>query len=244
MRKPENILHAAAARLDAVALACAIQRLALRPLGRDGLILTGTRGGVTVTVRVTGVGSRAVRTTALVEAAGAPVELSLRPELAGERLDKALGMTVDVEVGDAAFDARFVVEAAPAEAARKVLPPAARGALLAFPMDDESPRVRLGEGMASVTWAREPDPALLQHALTALGAIVEEARALHEGLRDVAPGHAFRQDAGDARKVDPREREAARSKLRGAKARAVVVIGSAVAAGVGFLATVILGHAA
>lgn len=244
MSKHENTLHAAAARLDAVAEVCGLRLLSLQPHGRDGLTLVSEGGGVTVTVRVAGVGSRAVRTSVAIEAAGIPVELSLRPELAGERLDKALGMTVDAEVGDRDFDARFVIESAPVEAARKVLAPVVRGALMAFPIDDESPRVRLGEGAASVTWGREPDPALLQHALTALVALREEARALHEGLRDVAVGHAFRQDGGDAQKVDPREREAARSKLRGAKARAAVVVGSAIAAGIGFLATVILGSAA
>lgn len=244
MSKHEVTLYAAAARLEAVAGVCGIRRLSLQPSGRDGLVFVGEREGLSVTVRLAGLGSRAVRTAVVVEATGSPVELTLRPELAGERLDKVLGMTVDVEVGHRDFDDRFVIEAAPVEAARKVLTGPVREALLAFPFDDESPRVRLGEGMASVTWGREPDPALLQHALVALVALRDEARALHEGLREVSKGMVFRQDGGDAQKVDPRDREAARSKLRGARARALVVIGSAVAAGIGFLATVILGNAA
>jgi hypothetical protein len=244
MSKHEVTLHAAAARLEAVAGVCGIRRLSLQAHGRDGLVFVGDRLGVAVTIRLAGLGSRAVRTAVLVEATGSPVELTLRPELAGERLDKALGMTVDAEVGDRVFDDRFVIESAPVEAARKVLTAPVREALLAFPLDDDSPRVRLGEGIASIAWGREPDPSLLQHALGALVALRDEARALHEGLREVSKGMVFRQDGGDAQKVDPREREAARSKLRSAKARAVVVIGSAVAAGIGFLATVILGNAA
>jgi hypothetical protein len=243
MKKHEIVVHAAA-RLEAVAQVCGLQPLTLRPEGRDGCALIGTREGRTWAVQVSGIGTRSTRSTVTLQAAGTPVELSLRPELPGERLDKALGMTVDVEVGDRDFDARFVVEAAPVEAARKVLPPSVRGALLAFPHDDDSPRLRLGDGRASLSWSREPDPTLLLHALTALAELVDEARSLHEGLRDVGAGHAFRQDGGDAQKVDPREREAARSRFKGAKARAVVVIGSAVAAGLGFIATVILGHAA
>ena len=121
MSKHEVTLYAAAARLEAVAGVCGIRRLSLQPSGRDGLVFVGEREGLSVTVRLAGLGSRAVRTAVVVEATGSPVELTLRPELAGERLDKVLGMTVDAEVGHREFDDRFVIEAAPVEAARKVL---------------------------------------------------------------------------------------------------------------------------
>lgn len=239
----EQVLASYAARLDAVAGFCGIRRLALRPEGNDTVALVGDRDGVTLTLRVQGVGKRSVRTTLVLDAPGIPVDLKLRPELAGEGFDKALGMTVDAEVGDPAFDARFVVEAAPHEAARQLLVAPVRRALLAIPSDHEFPIAALRDGFASITWAREPDPMMLTHALEALEQIRLRARELREGLRDVVPGAVFRQGSGAEQTVDPGEREAARSRFKSAKARAVVVIGSAVAAGVGFIVSVIFGQA-
>ncbi len=236
------VLAAFAARLDAVAQFCGIRRLALRPEGADAVALVGDRNGVALTLRVKGIGKRSLRTTLVLDAPGIPVDLRLRPELAGEGFDKVLGMTVDAEVGDAAFDARFVVEAAPLEAARQLLVAPVRRALLAIPCDHEFPLVALREGMASITWAREPDPVMLQHAVDALEQIRQRARELREGLRDFTPGAVFRQGGGADQTVDPQEREAARSRFKSAKARAVVVIGSAAVAGIGFIASVILGQ--
>jgi hypothetical protein len=240
MNKREFVLQTAAARLEAVAQICGIHRITLHTNPPAALMLTGLYGETPVTVQVTGVGSRAVQSTVFVNDCQSPIELSLRPELAGEHLDKFLGMTIDTEVGDRTFDARFVIESAPVEAARKVLTPEVRKALLAFPQDDKFPTLRLHAGLASVAWLYEPDPLLLHHALTALTSLVDRANSLHEGVRTVSKAHAFRRDGDDAHKVDPGEREAARSKLRAARARAVVLIGSAVVTGIGFLATAIL----
>jgi len=239
----ETLLASFAERLDAVAHFCGIRRLAVRPDGRDSVVLIGDREGVALTLRVKGVGTRSVRTTLSFDAQGAPVELALRPELAGEGLDKVLGMTVDAEVGDPTFDARFVVEAAPYEAARQLLVAPVRRALLAIPSDHEFPLVALREGLASITWAREPDPVMLTHALEALEQIRLRARELREGMRDLVPGAVFRQGSGAEQTVDPGEREAARTRFKSAKARAVVVIGSAAVAGIGFIASVIFGQA-
>lgn len=240
----ETLLASFAERLDAVAHFCGIRRLALRPDGRDAVLLIGEREGVSLTLRVKGIGTRSVRTVLTLAAQGVPVELVLRPELAGEGLDKALGMTVDAEVGDAAFDARFVVEAAPIEAARQLLVAPVRRALMAIPIDHEFPRVELSEGATSITWGREPDPVMLAHALEALEQLRQRACELREGSRELAPGAVFRQGAGTEQTVDPQEREVARSRVRSAKARVVVVIGSAAMAGIGFIASVILGQAA
>lgn len=237
-------LHAFAAQLDAVAQFCGIRRLALRQDDAHTVSLHGEHDGAPVRIILSNLGPRqSPRTTVMLNAPGVPVELTVRPELAGEGLDKLLGMTVDAEVGDPAFDRRFVVEAAPAEAARQVLVVPVRRALMMFPHDHAYPRVRLGEGMVSLTWGGVIDPVHLQHALDALTLLRARASELHEGLRDVALGHVFRQGDGLEQKVDPRHRELARTKLRGAKARSVVFIGSTVAAGLGFLATVLLGRA-
>ncbi len=115
---------------------------------------------------------------------------------------------------------------------------------MAFPHDHELPVVRVGHGVASVSWSRAADADTLALALELLEALRQSAGDLHEGLRGVGNPSAFRRDAGDERKVDPVAREAARSKHRGARVRAALVIGSAVVSGVGFLASVILGRMA
>ncbi len=242
--RTDSALASYAARLDAVASFCGIRRLALRPEGTDAIVLIGDHNGVNLTLRVEGVGKRAVRTTLVLDAPGIPVELKLRPELAGEGIDKVLGMTVDAEVGDAAFDARFVVEAAPHEAARQLLIAPVRAALLAMPSDHAFPIVGLRDGLAAITWAREPDPVTLTNALEALEQIRVRASELHEGMRGLTTGAVFRQGSGGEQTVDPGEREAARTRFKSARARAVVFIGSAVATGIGFLASVILTRAA
>lgn len=240
----EPLLASFADRLDAVAHFCGIRRLALRPDGRDAVLLIGEREGVSLTLRVKGIGTRSVRTVLALAAQGVPVELVLRPELAGEGLDKALGMTVDVEVGDAEFDARFVVEAAPVESARQLLVAPVRRALMAIPVDHEFPRLGICEGAASITWGREPDPVMLAHALEALEQVRLRACELREGSRELVPGAVFRQGAGTDQTVDPQEREVALSQVRGAKVRTLVVIGSAAMAAFGFIVSVIVGRVA
>lgn len=241
--KSSAVLEAFASRLDALAERCRIRRFVLRPDGADAVILLGDHDGVPVTIRVAGVGKRQVRSTVIVDAPGIPVELRVRPELAGEGFDKALGMTVDAEVGDPEFDARFVVEAAPIEAARQLLIAPVRAALMAIPRDHELPLVALREGRLSLTWGGEPDAAMLAQAIEVLAQIRGRAGELREGLRDLAVGAVFRQTQGGERNVDPGEREAARTRLRSARTRVLVVIGSSAAAGLGFIVSVILGHA-
>lgn len=239
----EQFLNNYAIRLESIVGFCGVRRLAITLEGRDTVVFVGERNGLTLTLRIKNPASSSVVTTVLLDAPGIPVDLKIRPELAGEGFDKILGMTVDAEVGDPDFDARFVVEAAPYEAARQLLVGPVRRALMAIPSDHEYPLVILRDGIASITCARDVNPVLLTHALEALEQIRLRALELREGLRDVAPGAVFRQGSGVDQTVDPSEREAARSRFKQAKARAVVVIGSAVAAGIGFIVSVVFGQA-
>ncbi len=242
MGRHEDRVASIATRVAAVAQFCGVENVRLAERRRAGFTLAGEHQGAPVSLSIEGAGSRRVRATLSTPLAGVPVELSLRPELAGESVDKALGMTVDVEVGDRVFDARFVVEAAPVSTARQLLVRGVREALLAIPTDHAFPLVNVGRDGASITLAREPDPMMLQHALDALALIRQRAVELHEGVAGVGEGAVFREVSDTSQRVDPSQREAARSKLRRARARAVVVLTSAAAAGIGFLATVILGH--
>jgi hypothetical protein len=61
-----------------------------------------------------------------------PFEMDLRPETRTEERDVERGLAIDLIVGDAAFDASFIVEAAPTDMAKALLDEPARTGLLAF----------------------------------------------------------------------------------------------------------------
>jgi hypothetical protein len=206
------------------------------------LVCVGAFDGLAVAVQWSAPGQRTATTRVVARYEGTPFELKLRPELAGESIDKILGMTVDVEVGDKNFDARFVIEAAPPAAARQVLDAAAREALSRIPITDDSPAVVVQNGEISITWRGAPDPVRVEAALQAARAMHTNATNLREGLGESQSHGPFRQGGAIERVVDPFAREAARTRLRKARARVAMVIGTATLTGVGFLATVILGR--
>jgi hypothetical protein len=222
---------------------CGLRPLAVVPEQTGALLLVGERDGATLTLRIEGVGKRTTRSTLSVDAPGISVDLEVRPELAGELFDKVLGMTVDVEVGDDAFDRRFVVEAAPRETARQLLAAPVRNALMSLAHDHECPFVTVREGSASITWNALPDDDTLRAALDVVSELRGRVAELREGMRGLTHGVVFREVGGDAQTVDPGERIADRTRIRGARTRAVVVIGSAALAAVGFIASVVLGQA-
>jgi hypothetical protein len=239
--QPQNpALEAFVSTLEAVAQSCDIRRLGVSFETQDSVRMVGEYHGITLVLSVHGIKRRAPRTVLSLDTPGVVIDLSVRPELSGERIDKALGMTVDIEVGDAVFDQRFVVEACPAEVVPVVLTRRARAAMMAVRCDHEYPKIEVRQGTASFVWGALPDPATLQHALSTLVAIREEICALREGTRTLTAGHAFRHVEAGAETVDPSERDSARTRLRRARTRVAMVLGSAVVTGVGFLATVIL----
>lgn len=204
-------------------------------------VVLARKGDRVVEVRVRPHGKRDAWTELRARSAGVPVELSVRPELAGEGIDKLLGMTVDLEVGDAGFDGRFVVEAAPARVARTMLRDELRAALSWLPPSDDGPVLRVSDGVAAVGYRAEPDAGSLTAALRALELVVEAHAALHEGVDDAVATGPFRQGAGSDGAVDPRAREEGRERLRKARRRAVAVMAGAATVGVGFLTSVLLG---
>ncbi|MBI5514632.1 MAG: hypothetical protein HY909_12730 [Deltaproteobacteria bacterium] len=180
--------------------------------------------------------TRGTWTVVRVACPGAPVELTLRPELTGEGIDKLLGMTVDEELGDPAFDRRFVVETAPREVAPKLLGRGVRKHLMALAITDESPLLTLREGELLLQWKGEPEPAMVAPAVEAALGIREAAGELQEGIF-AAQGHTpFRQDAGDGLRVDPRARSAARSRISRSRRRIVTVVGALAVTSAGIIA--------
>lgn len=204
-------------------------------------VVLARKGDHVIEVRVRPHGKHSAWTELRARSAGVPVELSVRPELAGEGIDKLLGMTVDLEVGDAGFDGRFVVEAAPARVARTMLRDELRAALSWLPPSDDGPVLRVSDGVAAVGYRAEPDGGSLTAALRALELAVEAHASLHEGVDDAVSAGPFRQGAGGDGAVDPRAREEGRERLRKARRRAVAVMAGAATVGVGFLTSVLLG---
>ena len=215
---------------------------AVQPAGADPgqCVVRARRGGVEVEVRVRPHGKRDAWTELRSRSAGVPVELTVRPELAGEGIDKLLGMTVDLEVGDAGFDGRFVVEAAPERVARAVLREELRAALCALPVSDDGPVLRVSEGAVAVGFRGEPGLSSFT-ALRALELALDAHSALHEGIDEAVAAGPFRQGAESEGAVDPRAREAGRERLRKARRRAVAVVAGAATVGVGFLTSVLVG---
>lgn len=66
----------------------------------------------------------------------APLTLSLRPQRPGHGKLIAEGLAVDVEIGDPIFDARYLVEGAPAAVVKQALTPEVRSKIQALDVDE------------------------------------------------------------------------------------------------------------
>lgn len=207
---------------------------------RPGVLVVASREGRAVTC-VTRPGRQGPQVEVSTPWTGVPVELSLRPELAGESIDKLLGMTVDLKVNDVAFDRRFVIEAAPPAVAPRLLSESARAALMSLPSSDEGPVLRLREGVLSVVWRGEPDAVALTDVASTLVAMAQTGEAMVEGFDAALGVGPFRAGDGAHATVDPRARESAQRVLVGARRRAVAFLSTAAIAGAGFLAAVLAG---
>jgi hypothetical protein len=170
------------------------------------------------------------------------VELQVRPELVGEWMDKALGITVDTEVGDAAFDHRFVVCCAPSGAAPQVLPPRVRAALRAMAARVEAPTLSVGrDGALSLAWHGPCDAALLQCAVEATQEVAAAVAGLFEGVADDGVAGPFRAASVGGRAVDPGARERDRRRFAAGTRRFVTLVTSAAMLGAGVVAGVLSG---
>ncbi|MBL8605114.1 MAG: hypothetical protein JNK72_24505 [Myxococcales bacterium] len=181
--------------------------------GRRWLSMTVTRGLFSTQVTVALEGDPSV------------VELTVRPELVGESLDKLFGVTVDTNVGDVDFDGRFVVASAPADAATKLLPARVRAALRALPAGDGGPVLRVADSVVSLRYEGPADVGTLLGVLGAVEATADAADALYEGTREAVDHGAFRSTAALDRAVDPRAREADRRALRRTRLKFASLVG-------------------
>lgn len=170
------------------------------------------------------------------------VELRVRPELMGEWMDKAFGITVDTEVGDAEFDPSFVVSCAPSGAAPKVLVPHARAGLLYLASRVQAPTLSvLREGALSLGWQGPCDASRLQCAVETALEVAAAAQALVEGVSDGAVAGPFRAASVGDRAVDPAARERDRRRFAAGARRFVTVVTSAMLLGAGIVAGVLSG---
>lgn len=109
-----------------------------------------------------------------------PLAIHVRPHGWTDRALRARGEMVDVKLGDAAFDAAFLVEAAPEDVARQLLDAGARGLLLSHrraeldTVSDESKRVLR---LALRGWLEDPGAAL--HAIEHVARIAAQVRAAY-----------------------------------------------------------------
>jgi hypothetical protein len=226
-----SLLHAAAEALGAAVVRDELHKGALTVhLARgEHIVAVEVRGGL--------VGGPRWEVSAL--RGGAAAELSVRPELAGEGFDKLLGLTLDLPTGDAPFDARFVVEAAPAAVAGHLLGADLRACLMALPRSDDGPAFRVTADALSLRWAGGLDRALAVHLLRAFFDCLDRCRALHEALLQ-SPGHApFRASSGGASAVDPGSRAEARARIGRARRKAAAFIATTAVAAAAFLASAI-----
>lgn len=194
---------------------------------------------VTVTLRDERTGPPSVEVTCRV--VGVPVELTLRPELVGEGIDKLMGMTVDQLVGDADFDRDFVIASAPRSIAASLLTTTVREQLTALPRSSEGPSLTMKDGAITLRWWAEP---LVDHVVAGLS-VVSTLREVHRQMVEgdgAFGGGPFRQGAAGDRAVDPTARATAWQRFAAARRRTAAVLTAATVAGVGFLAAVITHH--
>ena len=95
--------------------------------------------------------------------------VAVRPEGLADGFARAFRLRRTVALGDPEFDAFFQVEG-PTDAARAVLVPAVRAALLMIAREDV-PSLVVGHGVATVSWSFEPTSDSVDAALRALTAI-------------------------------------------------------------------------
>ncbi len=204
-------------------------------------VMVGERNGrvLTCTLRneLTGPPSTEVRC----HAEGVPVELTLRPELVGEGLDKLLGMTVDQLVGDAEFDRMFVIASAPRSIATSLLQASVREKIAALPRSAEGPMLTLKDGEISLRWVATPDSDHLTLGVEIVDSVRQFCQQFVEGDGTFGAG-PFRQAAAGDRAIDPEARASAWQRFAVARQRTRAVLTAATLAGVGFLAAVILHH--
>ncbi|MFO0627607.1 MAG: hypothetical protein U0325_18510 [Polyangiales bacterium] len=226
-----SLLHAAAEALGAAVVRNELQKGALT------VHLARGEHVVAVEVRSGRVGGLRWEVTAL--RGGAAAELSVRPELAGEGFDKLLGMTLDLPTGDAAFDERFVIEAAPAAVASHLLGGDLRACLMALPRSDDGPALRITADALSLRWAGDFDRDLAVHLLRAVFDCLERCRALHDAMLASAAQAPFRASSGGAAAVDPGSRAEARARIGRARRKAAAFIATTAVAAAAFLASAI-----
>lgn len=95
--------------------------------------------------------------------------LKLRPQLFGHAFSKAVGLTRDIEVGDAELDGRFLIDAEQ-EDARRMLTASVRRDVLRIAAFDE-PVLVVGAGRASLNWRYDLTYPPLEAALRILTAM-------------------------------------------------------------------------
>lgn len=209
----------------------------------NGPFLRGERGGMPLSLRMfEGLRGEVRRLSVLCP--GVSVELSVRPELAGERIDKVLGMTIDHEVGDPAFDPKFVIEACPMEMARELLTNTVRRALLELPRDAEYPRLSLRDGELTISWRGEASDEAVTGVFEAASVVHEKARELRETGPAVSEASPFRTVVTTERAVNPTARERARSLVKGARRRATLVLSTTGLVSVAAIAAALFGGGA
>lgn len=168
---------------------------------------------------------------------GASAELSVRPELPGEGFDKLLGLTLDLCVGDAQFDQRFIIEAAPAAVATHLLDASLRASLSRLPPSDDGPALRLSSDVLTLRWTGGITRDDLSALLSSLFECLDRCRALHEALATADVRAPFRASSGGSAAVDPERRAADRASMGRARRRAAAFIASVAVAGAAFLAS-------
>jgi hypothetical protein len=221
----------------------AIARIAMHLEGdmHDGAEVRGTHRGVRMTYRFAtrGSGSSSESWTE-VEAdvpAAYPLAIHVRRHGWGDRTNIERGNMIDVEVGDAAFDAAFLVEAAPADVAKLLLDRDAR-AFLAEHRTVELDTIAAGDRkllrFAIPSWIEdEHQAAALIQRLAGIAARVRDSFAQVEAatpVRDV--GAPFRQQLDDqpareasrAREAEVQRLEVMRAARQARQNRIVVAI--------------------
>lgn len=170
---------------------------------------------------------------------GAAAELSVRPELAGEGFDKLLGLTLDHATGDKDFDARFVVEAAPAAVATHLLRGDLRACLMSLPRSDDGPSLRVTADALALRWRGSVTQDLAAATLLAVFECLDRCRALHEAMLQTSAHSPFRASSGGAAAVDPGSRAEARARIGRARRKAAAFIATTAVAAAAFLASAI-----
>jgi hypothetical protein len=194
--------------------------------GTDGKSFTAQVGGQQLTYTVDkGPSNRDNKPFVLVTTAAPHMRFSLelRPQTREEEKYIKRGMAVDLKVGNQAFDDAFVIEAAPAAVAFRVLSPEVQADLLAV----QPVAVAVGEGQVLVKrigYVEDPDIVRrLATVATSLGgrvrSAVEEDEAAMAERAMVVEGAPFRPevDASAARDVRA-QRDAELDRLNQAKA--------------------------